>query len=751
VSLSPPGRFLLPSAAWAAVAAVAIVVPLSSSGLADQVRDQEWWLNGVHVSQAWKITRGAGVTVAVLDTGVDPRQADLSGSVIKGPDFTGSGRHRGGAYWGVHGTAMASLIAGHGHGQGRADGVIGVAPQSKIISIRVILEERDPLRADTALVSRSPAAIAAGIMYAVRKGAQVIDLPLDPGSNYADGSPGAAAAAGGSAAERKAVQYALARGVVLVAPAGDDGASPGQIDYPAAYPGVISVGAFNKAFAKAPFTSHAPYVTLTAPGDGLIAASPQGGYAIVSGTSAASAEVAGMAALIRAKYPSLAPQQVSAALTRGTRFHPSGGAVSGSGSGTADAAQALSVAATMKPAGHPVVPAPQAAPAQASHGHAGVVRDVVIGAAAVALLLCVMLAVRVTRQRRRVRRKPAYPQPTRPLALRVAGSGAAAEPGARPEPASGHQRPQLGPVPKLDTAKPARAAAGPPWEPARKPDSEPPWQVEPVARGNGVPPPLPQRTPLNGRPDPVWGAPGPDAYGPSGGRFPYDPAYGQSGVGGHGAPPGSADHPSHPGPAGGAWPRNPAAPGLRAPQGGEGTGFWVPPASGRPARPPAGPQGQEPEPPSGAGEPPQDGSPAGGAGGQLPVRRPGRFAAGPTGREIRPLPEGPPGPGALPGPPGLPRAEGLPGQKGQPGPDGPSGPIYVWNPAAQTEDFPVISAGPRGPGPGPPWPSAQPGNAGVPQAGPAAGPQGAGTHAFPAVPPPDRGRYVEDDEDDRHL
>jgi Subtilase family len=748
VSLTAPRRLFPPLAAWIAAAAVAFGAA-AMPGLADQVRDQEWWLSGVHVTQAWEITRGAGVTVAVLDTGVDRRQADLSGSVIKGPDFTGSGRHRGSPYWGVHGTAMASLIAGHGHGRGEEDGIIGVAPRAKIISIRVILEERDPLRADTALVAKSPAAIAAGIMYAVRKGAQVIDLPLDPGSNYADGSPGAAAAAGGSAAERKAVQYALASGVVLVAPAGDDGTAPGQLDYPAAYPGVISAGAFDKAFVKAPFTNHAPYVTLTAPGDGLIAASPQGGYAVVSGTSAASAEVAGIAALIKSKYPGLAPQQVSTALTRGTRFHPAGGAASGSGSGTADAALALSVAATMKPAGHPNAPPPHST-TPVSHGNAAVVRDVVIGAAAVTLLLCVILAVRVTRQRKRVRGKPVYPQPTRPLSLRVAGSEAAAAPGPRPESPAGRQRPQLGPVPKLDTAKPARVAAEPPWEPAPKPDSEPPWQ-EPAARGNDVPPPLPQRTPLNGRPDPVWGAPGPDAYGPSGARPPYDAGHAHGGVAGHDGPPGPAGRPGPPGPpAGAAWPRNPAGPGLPAPQGGKGSGFWMPPASDRPGGPPAEPRGEEPAPP-GAGGRAQNGIPAGGAGGQLPVRRPGRFA-GPIGREVRPRPEGLPASEALPGPVAPPDPEDMSHRHGRPRPDEPSGPIYVWNPAANTEDFPMIPAGPRGSEAGPPWPSAPPGKADAPRTGPAVTPQEADTYAFPSVPPPpDRGRYTDDDEDDRHL
>ncbi|MGE5290415.1 MAG: S8 family serine peptidase [Micromonosporaceae bacterium] len=732
MSLSASRRLLLPFAASVAAAAAVAIGAAAVPGLADQVRDQEWWLTSVHVTQSWAITRGGDVTVAVLDTGVDPKQPDLTGSVVTGPDYTHSSRKRGSVYWGVHGTEMASLIAGHGHGPAQADGIIGVAPRAKILSIRVILEERDPLRADTALVAKSPAAIAAGIRYAVRKGAQVIDLPLDPGAAYADDAPGAAAAAGGSAAERQAVRYALASGVVLVAPAGDDGRANGQTNFPAAYPGVISVGAFNKTFLKAPFSSHLPYVTLTAPGDGLIAASPLAGYVTVSSTAGASAEVAGMAALIRSRYPGLSPQQVSMALTKGTRFRHAGGARAGSGSGTADAAQALSIAATLKPAGHAgnggVVPLPGDVQRPA-HRSAGVVRDVVIGAAGIALLLCVVLAVRVSRQRKRARSKPSYPQPTRPLSLRVnRPSPRAAEADIRPASAGQPPRPQLAPVPKLETGKPARMTGGPPWEPARKPDSELPWQgPEPATpRNSGVPQPPPQPPPLrglNGRMDPAWGgAPWPAAPAPPGLRSPYDPVYGQTAASAPGGAPPSGDSPSGVpsggGQAGTAGPRDPGGFPLRLPPGAaEESGFWLSPQGGgrqADAMPPRQPAGSSP-PLAAPYEPPQNGTPAGARPGQLPVRRP-RPPAAPPGRE------------------------------------GATGPIYVWNPAAQTDAFPAIGQGPRGAEPGPPWPSATPGyTEPTPPAGPAGPPLGAENQALPPIHPPDRGRYLEDDEDDRHL
>jgi subtilisin family serine protease len=346
------------AAAAVAVLAAAGVTLASGTAFADQVRHREWWLQALHVPTAWESTRGGGVTVALLDTGTDPAQADLAGSVITGPDYTHSGRLPGSPEWGRHGTAMASLIAGHGHGTGRASGIIGVAPAAKILSVRVTLEAGDPLLGDPNVARGLPDAIAKGIRYAVAHGASVIDLPLDPVTT--PGAPGA----GGSAAERAAVAYALRRNVVVVAPAGDDGAGSNAVNYPAAYPGVISVGAFNAAFVKAPFSIRQRYVTVTAPGAGTIAARTPAGYTRISSTSAASALVAGIAALIRAQFPALTPARVTRALTSATVYRPAGGRASGSGYGTVDAGLALLAAARYRqPAGQASQPAsPVASP-----------------------------------------------------------------------------------------------------------------------------------------------------------------------------------------------------------------------------------------------------------------------------------------------------------------------------------------------------------------------------------------------------
>ena len=328
------------------------------------IQAQEWWLPGLHVTQAWRNTEGAGITVAVLGTGVAAGHPDLAGSVSTGPDFTGSGRTAGGPFWGIDGTEVAGVIAGHGHGTGGEAGILGIAPAAKILSIRVSLEYNDPLNSDTAIARRLPAAIAEGITYAVDHGARVVDLPLDPGTAGLTGQ-GDPAAAGGSQAEQAAVAYALHKNVVLVAPAGDDALGSGLVNYPAAYPGVISVGAVARDGQLAPFSSRHSYVSLTAPGVSLMAAVPPEGYARISSTSTSSGIVAGVAALILSRYPHLTVAQVSQALTEGT----TGGSTAdragapGAGHGTVDAARAVEEAAAITSASQPRQPGQAHTPA----------------------------------------------------------------------------------------------------------------------------------------------------------------------------------------------------------------------------------------------------------------------------------------------------------------------------------------------------------------------------------------------------
>ena len=86
-------------AGMAAGLALAFLVLVAAPAQADQTRQSEWWLRTLHVTTAWDTTRGSDVTIAVLDTGVDPTQPDLTGSVTTGPDYTNSGRIASGPFW----------------------------------------------------------------------------------------------------------------------------------------------------------------------------------------------------------------------------------------------------------------------------------------------------------------------------------------------------------------------------------------------------------------------------------------------------------------------------------------------------------------------------------------------------------------------------------------------------------------------------------------------------------------------------
>ena len=350
----PPRRlFLVARAAVVIGVASAPIAAATLPALAGTTPQSEWWLSKLHVTQAWRTGEGAGVTVAVLADGVDAGQPDLTGRVTSGPDFTRSDRIAGGPRYGVIGTGLASLIAGHGHGPKSASGtysagIFGVARAARILAVRVTLSPDDPLWSKSRITSRLTADIADGIRYAVLHNASVILLPADPGLPGISGWGGIRAAAGGSAAERAAIEYAISHNVVLVAPAGDNAQAGDAMNYPAAYHGVIAVGAFGRNFVKAPYSCRRSYVTLTAAGAGVPAAAPSG-YQTMNSTWAASAIVAGVAALIRAQFPNPTAAQVTTAMTSGTAYKPPNGLLSGSGHGTVDAQKAILAAATMSP------------------------------------------------------------------------------------------------------------------------------------------------------------------------------------------------------------------------------------------------------------------------------------------------------------------------------------------------------------------------------------------------------------------
>ncbi|WP_395759570.1 type VII secretion-associated serine protease mycosin [Streptomyces althioticus] len=324
-----------PAALGGLLAAALVLVPVTTAH-ADTIRDRQWALDALHTDQVWPTTRGAGVTVAVLDTGVEADHPDLDGNVLQGKDLVGFGAREGDEAWARHGTAMAGIIAGHGHGPGNGDGVLGVAPEAKILPVRVILEDKDPARAKAR--STRGNALAEGIRWAADHGADVINLSLGDDSASAHPEEG----------EDEAIQYALRKGVVVVASAGNGGEKGDRISYPAAYPGVIAATAVDRYGTRAPFSTRRWYATVSAPGVDVIIADPDHKYYEGWGTSAAAAFVSGAVALVKAAHPDLTPAQIKRLLEDTARNAPAAGRDDSRGFGFIDPAAAIEAAGRLK-------------------------------------------------------------------------------------------------------------------------------------------------------------------------------------------------------------------------------------------------------------------------------------------------------------------------------------------------------------------------------------------------------------------
>jgi hypothetical protein len=334
-------------AAGGLAAALGLLPALPAAGAVnapgDSIRDsQQWVFNMMNVQPAWQVTEGSGVTVALIDSGVDQNVSVLSGdTVISGPDLTGLHTSPQNPNWGSHGTWMASIIAGHGT-DGGFDGVMGIAPAAKILSIRVIPDKGDPgYRAYNDEPEQTiQDELAEGILTAVKDHAQVISMSI-----------GYSAPSG---VVRSAITYAYQHGTVLVASSGNSGGndtrhgngSPGlaPVSFPAEYPGVLGVGAVTIAGTQASFSSGNLSVRVAAPGKGVPAQGRNGSYYTVDGTSPACALVAGVAALIKSRYPKIPPALVTEALTATAQQTPAGSYDVNTGFGIVDAGAALAKA-----------------------------------------------------------------------------------------------------------------------------------------------------------------------------------------------------------------------------------------------------------------------------------------------------------------------------------------------------------------------------------------------------------------------
>jgi Subtilase family len=607
--------------AAAAALACVTVAGAASPALADSVRTrQQWVLDAINAQAAWTVSQGQGVTVAVIDSGVNPDVPDLDGSVTPGPDLTDVGTPSSNPNWGMHGTWMASLIAGHGH-DGGGSGIIGVAPQARILSIRVITDKTDPgyPAYQRQPLSEGQQELARGITDAVREHAGVISMSLGYGAP--------------SRPVRVALQDAIAHNVVIVASSGNSGDAAGAAgrsaapySFPAGYPGVLGVGAVGPTGQPASFSSENQSVLVAAPGVNVPAEGRDSQYWLVSGTSPACALTAGVAALIKSKYPRLTDQQVSDAITGSAWRRPAGGYDQQVGFGTVNAAAALAAAARQAAepgsgAGQDVAsarhfgggPAAVPAPPVTPRGSLALVAYCLLGVACLAAMVIAALRLVARQPSRRARQlaysgSPPAAAPGAPRPREAAPYGSYPPPGTYPPPAA---------YPPASTYPPpaARAAGNGHDYPPGSDHGYPPGNGGgyPQGAGRAYPPSRDDGYPAGvGRPYP----PGRDDGYPAGDGRPCPPGRGSAYPAAGGAypegrqpataplrpippppapaPPWAGDrpHPAEPdaGPLAAGWP-------ARRPDAGPGTGR--PPGAVRPARSsrPPGRHAAPPEPP----------------------------------------------------------------------------------------------------------------------------------------------------------
>ncbi len=290
----------------------------------DPLFPSQWNMPAVGIPAAWSSSLGAGVVVAVIDTGVDATHPDLAGRVLPEidllPEVTPAPEQN------AHGTRVASLIAGGLDGVG----MTGVAPQAGILPVSAL----DPAGfGDSSTVARA-------IIAAADAGARVINLSL----GGPDPDP----------VLDEACAYAFAKGAVVVAAGGNSYASDNWVQYPAASPHVLGVASTDAAGNPSAFSNTGPHIDLAAPGERILAAIPGAGYSTESGTSFSAPHVSGAAALVLSANPNLSAAEAASVIQSTAQDDLSGnGRDDQLGTGVVRADLAVTAAATMTASGIP--------------------------------------------------------------------------------------------------------------------------------------------------------------------------------------------------------------------------------------------------------------------------------------------------------------------------------------------------------------------------------------------------------------
>lgn len=254
---------------------------------ADPVREAEYWLDDYGIRDAWETTRGAGVRIAIIDTGVGRDPVEFSG-VVAGTDVSGMGAPDGrspvGAVDSNHGSWVASLAGARGTG---ADtGMLGVAPEAELLSVSV------GFGASVSVPFTEQ--IADAIRWSVDNGADVINLSLTTNTPDWDQS------------WDSAFLYAFENDVVVVVAAGNRGSGTTRVGAPATIPGVLTVGGVDpQGRASVEASTQGITIGVSAPSEDLVGVSADGSLVLWNGTSGAAPIVAGIAALVRSAHPEL--------------------------------------------------------------------------------------------------------------------------------------------------------------------------------------------------------------------------------------------------------------------------------------------------------------------------------------------------------------------------------------------------------------------------------------------------------------
>ncbi|MEW2086063.1 type VII secretion-associated serine protease mycosin [Streptomyces sp. NPDC005283] len=319
-----------------------------------QIEGIPWPLQRVLLDELWQDTKGKGVRVAVIDTGVDNDNVQLKSAVDASagkdflkPDKDSSSDDKRGKTDGTvdevgHGTKVAGIIAARPR---KGTGFVGLAPEATVIPIRQNDEKN----------SGNDKTMATAIDHAITKGADVINISQDTTKPLSLDS-----------ALNKAIQRAIQKKIVVVASAGNDGMNGKLKDtYPAAFPGVLAVAASDRNNERAVFSQAGGFVGIAAPGVDVVSTVPGNGQCVDNGTSFSAPYVAGVAALLKAKYPEWTVPQIIAQIEQ-TAERSINGKDSFVGWGVIDPVRALSgdgrpIDAPHADPGPPKPPAPEAA------------------------------------------------------------------------------------------------------------------------------------------------------------------------------------------------------------------------------------------------------------------------------------------------------------------------------------------------------------------------------------------------------